>query len=105
MEGAADGAGQAVGFAAKTHDVGQVRTRFGRRTHDFEDGEVARDAAAFIRFRRRGAGDVVRHQDVFHLDPLGGEPFAGHAEIQHIPGVVAIGEHHSAPDSAALATA
>ena len=45
---------------------------------------------------QRGAGDVVGDQDRAGLDALGVQAQLGLAEMQHVPGVVAVAQQHPA---------
>lgn len=87
-----DGAGAVIGLASQAHHRIQVQPGFGGCTHDLEDHEVPGNATALFNLGQRSTGDVVRDQYVFRPDSLGIQPFTGHAEVEDIAGIVAIGE-------------
>jgi hypothetical protein len=65
-------------------------------TRSLEHGEVARDAAPLRLLGDARARDVVGHQHGLARDALGAQPLLRLREVQHVTGVVAEGQQHTA---------
>ncbi len=96
VEGDAEGTGAVVGPDGQPFDVVQVQSGFGGGAGDLEDRQVPGDAAALVDLVQGCAGDVVGDQDGAGLDAFGVEPELRLAEVEDVPGVVAVAEQDAA---------
>jgi hypothetical protein len=88
--------GQRVGAGSHGSHPGQVVAVLSRCAGDLEDDEIAGDSAASVFLAGGGAGDVVGYGQDLHGDALGPQPRGRGGEVEHIAGVVAEAEQHSA---------
>ncbi len=73
----------------------EVVPALGRGAGDLEHAEVPGDPATLVRPVRRCAGDVVGHPDRADRDAPRLEGPGGGVEVEHVAGVVAVGEEDS----------
>ncbi|MPM83978.1 hypothetical protein SDC9_131048 [bioreactor metagenome] len=96
VEGHAERAGAIIGSPGEFGDLVDGVAALGGGAGNLEDDHIAGHAAAFAGVIARSGGHVVGDLDGAHVVALGAQTFGGLAEMQHIAGVVAIGDDDAA---------
>jgi hypothetical protein len=95
-EGNAEGTRAVIGMTCNTLNLVQRQTRLGGGTRNLEDGNITRDAAAFMHLFGWRACYIIGDSERAGIDAFAPQSLGGRAEIQNIASIIAIAENDAA---------
>ena len=90
------GPGPVVGQLADSRDLIEGHAGFRGGGRHLQHGQSAGDAATLVCFFHRCGRDIVGDGSTSDIEAIGFQELSGHAELQHVAGVVQVGQENAA---------